>query len=93
VRRTASEKIEIIRLVEDADLPVRETLRRLGVPRSTFDGFHRAQRLLSIRASSWTGAPLNPFAEHASYLKMRIQAEIELHSYFVPRDSAQLRAR
>ena len=41
MRRTASEKIEIIRLVEDADLPVRETLRQLGVPRSTFYGWYQ----------------------------------------------------
>jgi len=36
VRRTASEKMEIIRLVEGSDLPVKMTLRQLGVPRSTF---------------------------------------------------------
>ena len=36
MRRTASEKMEIIRLVEEADLPVRVALRQLGVPRSTF---------------------------------------------------------
>jgi putative transposase len=36
VRRTASEKMEIIRLVEGTDLPVRATLRQMGVPRSTF---------------------------------------------------------
>jgi putative transposase len=41
VRRTASEKMEIIRLVEDSDLPVRETLRHLGVPRSTFYGWYQ----------------------------------------------------
>ena len=41
MRRTASEKIEIIRLVEDADLPVRKTLRQLGVPRSTFYGWYQ----------------------------------------------------
>jgi len=38
VRRTASEKMEIIRLVEGTDLPVRATLRQMGVPRSTFYG-------------------------------------------------------
>ena len=38
MRRTASEKMEIIRLVEDSDLPVREALRPLEVPRSTFYG-------------------------------------------------------
>ncbi len=36
MRRTASEKLEIIRLVEGTDLPVQATLRQLGVPRSTF---------------------------------------------------------
>jgi putative transposase len=41
VRHTASEKMEIIRLVEDSDLPVRETLRHLGVPRSTFYGWYQ----------------------------------------------------
>ena len=41
MRRTASEKMEIIRLVEDTDLPVRATLRQLGVPRSTFYGWYQ----------------------------------------------------
>ena len=36
MRRPASEKMEIIRLVEQTDLPVKATLRQLGVPRSTF---------------------------------------------------------
>ena len=39
MRRTASEKMEIIRLVEGTDLPVRATLRQMGVPRSTFYGW------------------------------------------------------
>ena len=42
MRRMASEKLEIIRLVEETDLPVRATLWPLGVPRSTFCGwYHR----------------------------------------------------
>jgi putative transposase len=41
VRRLASEKMEIIRLVDGADLPVRAVLRRLGVPPSTFYGWYR----------------------------------------------------
>ncbi len=40
MRRTASEKMEIIRLVEETDLPARETLQQLGVPRSTFYGWY-----------------------------------------------------
>ncbi len=41
MRRTASEKMEIIHLVEGTDLPVRTTLRQLGVPRSTFYGWYQ----------------------------------------------------
>ena len=41
MRRTASEKMEIIRLVEGTDLPVQVTLRQLGVPRSTFYGWYQ----------------------------------------------------
>lgn len=36
MRRTASEKLEIIRLVEGSDLSVRQTLREIGICRSTF---------------------------------------------------------
>ncbi len=41
MRRSAAEKIEIIRLVEGTDLPTRATLRQLGVPRSTFYGWYQ----------------------------------------------------
>ncbi len=46
MRRTASEKMEIIRLVEGSELPVRVALRQLGVPRSTFYGWY--QRYLAL---------------------------------------------
>ena len=36
MRYPASEKLEIIRLVEQSALPVRHTLAKLGVPRATF---------------------------------------------------------
>jgi putative transposase len=36
MRYPASEKLEIIRLVEQSSLPVRRTLDQLGIPRSTF---------------------------------------------------------
>ena len=36
MRYVASEKLEIIRLVEQSHLPVRETLEKLGVSRATF---------------------------------------------------------
>ena len=36
MRYPASEKLEIIRLVEQSPLPVKRTLEKLGIPRATF---------------------------------------------------------
>ena len=36
MRYLASEKLEIIRLVEESVLPVRRTLEKIGIPRATF---------------------------------------------------------
>ncbi len=36
MRYAASEKLEIIRLVEQSSLPVRRTLGQIGIPKSTF---------------------------------------------------------
>ena len=36
MRYPACEKLEIIRLVEQSALPVRQTLAKLGIPRATF---------------------------------------------------------
>jgi transposase-like protein len=36
MRYSASEKLEIIRLVEQSPSPVRRTLAQIGIPRSTF---------------------------------------------------------
>ena len=41
MRYTASEKLEIIQLVEQSTLPVRRTLRQLTIPKSTFYGWYR----------------------------------------------------
>ncbi len=46
MRRTASERMEIIRLVEGSELPVRVALRQLGISRSTFYGWY--QRYLAL---------------------------------------------
>ena len=44
MRYSASEKYEIIRLVESSSLSVRQTLRRLDIHRSTFyNWLHRFQ--------------------------------------------------
>ena len=42
MRYSASEKIEIIRLVEGSNLPVKRTLEELDVPRSSFYRWYRA---------------------------------------------------
>ncbi len=66
MRRTASEKMEIIRLVEGTELSVRATLRQLGIPKSTFYGWY--QRYLTAgfdglrdkkpaRAAGWNRIP------------------------------------
>lgn len=40
MRYSQAEKMEIIRLVETSELPVKQTLAELGVPRSTFYGWY-----------------------------------------------------
>jgi len=40
----SSEKLEIIRLVEQSHLPVRRTLQKLGIPRPTFYRWYAAYR-------------------------------------------------
>jgi predicted DNA-binding protein (UPF0251 family) len=37
MRYPASEKLEIIRLVEQSHLPAKRTLDKLGIPRATFN--------------------------------------------------------
>lgn len=45
MRYPASEKTEIIRLVEDSHLPARRTLEKLGIPRATFHRWYDRYRL------------------------------------------------
>ena len=44
MRYKTSEKREIIGLVERSSLPVRRTLDRLGIPKSTFYGWYERYR-------------------------------------------------
>jgi transposase-like protein len=66
VRRPASEKMEVVRLVDGADLPVRMILRQLGVPSSTFYGWYGRLRGRRLR---WP-----------SRSKARASAELECNS-------------
>ena len=45
MRFTTSEKLEIIRLVEESDLGARRTLKELGIPRSTFYNWYERFRM------------------------------------------------
>ena len=44
MRLTAAEKREVIRLIEESDLPVRRTLRELQVSRTSFYRWYRRYR-------------------------------------------------
>ena len=50
MRYPASEKFEIIRIVEKSYLPVRQTLQKLGIPRATFYRWYDLYRLGGIDA-------------------------------------------
>jgi transposase-like protein len=49
MRYSASEKLEIIQLVEQSSLSVRRTLAPIGIPRSTFYGWSRRESPLLWR--------------------------------------------
>ena len=66
MRRSASEKLEIIRLVQDSELGVKQTLEELGINRSTFykwyrsyleDGFEGLKPKASNRKVYWNKIP------------------------------------
>jgi len=66
MRFTASEKLEIIKLVEESDLPVKMNLDQLGIPKSTFydwygryyeKGFEGLQGKASARRGKWNKIP------------------------------------
>lgn len=48
MRYPASEKAEIIQLVEQSHLPAKRTLAKLGIPRATFYLYGRLSRCKSI---------------------------------------------
>ena len=48
MRYPASEKLEIIQLVEESPLPVERILEKLGIPRATFYLYGRLSHCKSI---------------------------------------------
>jgi putative transposase len=51
MRYSASDKIEIIRLVEQSHGPARRALEKLGIPRSSFYRWYEKAQTLSRRSS------------------------------------------
>jgi putative transposase len=41
MRHSPSEKLEIIRIVKDSELSIRQTLKEIGIHRSTFYNWYR----------------------------------------------------
>ena len=73
MRRSASEKLELIRLVEGSDLSARDTLRHLDVPRSTFYGWY--QRFLDDGVDGLEDHKPKPRRQW-NRLPDRVQAEV-----------------
>jgi putative transposase len=73
VRYTAAEKLELIRLVEGSDLSVRQTLRQLGLHRSTFYGWYR--RYTQRGAAGLTPAP-SAARRHWNRIPPRVRQQV-----------------
>ena len=58
MRYPASEKLEIIRVVEQSHLPTKQTLDRLGIPRRTFYRWY--ERYLNGGPEALEGLGLGP---------------------------------
>jgi putative transposase len=58
MRYPASEKLEIIRLVEQSHLPVKRTLAMLGIPRTTFYRWY--DRYIALGQAGARGSLLAP---------------------------------
>lgn len=69
MRYPASEKAEIIRLVEASHLPARRTLDKLGIPRATFYRWY--DRYLTLAASPAGRIALNPDDPEPPFLRHR----------------------
>jgi putative transposase len=58
MRYPASEKLEIIRTVETSHLPVRRTLDKIGIPKTTFYAWERSKTGSHDRSGSGTASQM-----------------------------------
>lgn len=79
MRYPASEKLEIIRLVERSNLPVRRTLDRLGIPTTTFYRWYDRYRALGdqglVDRSSGPGRVWNRIPDEVRYRIVELALE------------------
>jgi len=66
MRYPASEKLEIIRLVERSHLPVKQTLDKLGIPRTTFYCWYDRYQVASPEAQEDQSLRLSGVWNHIS---------------------------
>ena len=74
MRYPASEKLEIIRLVEKSHLPVRRTLDKLGIARATFYRWYDLYRLGGIDEGD---KPLRPVKRTAAFARDLLGAKVQ----------------
>ena len=65
---SASEKLAIIRLVEDSELSIRRTLVEINVSRSSFYRWYRAYECEEFRFISVSGCTTVNHSEYYNYL-------------------------
>ena len=83
MRHSPSEKLEIIRIVEDSELSIRQTLKELGIHRSTFYNWYR--RYLEEGMTHTRGAPYHPMTQGKIERYHRSMKNIvKLQNYYFP---------
>ena len=73
MRRTTGEKVELIRLVEGADLSVRQTLRELQLNRSTFYAWYRRY---TQRGQAGLAPPVPAARRHWNRIPPRVRQQV-----------------
>jgi transposase-like protein len=73
MRYSASEKLEIIRLVEESALPVRRTLEKIGIPRATFYRWYDLYR----GRKPWTTDFLSRIASGTAFPRIFASASLD----------------
>jgi putative transposase len=89
MRYPATEKLEIIRLVEESHLPVKQTLDKLGIPRPTFYRWYDRFLTRGVEGlEDWTSAPSRVWNRIPDNIRERIITMALDHADLSPRELA-----